>query len=71
MGSFSKEEGSKIASSLIREKQEFQGKIFRTTTGKLYAGYFYTYKDAKIMLKKLKKFQDGTFSEASIKNIQF
>jgi hypothetical protein len=71
MGTFSKEDASKLASSLIREKQEFQGKIFRTTTGKLYAGYFYNFKDAKIMLKKLKKFQDGTFSEASIKNIQF
>ncbi len=71
MGTFSKEDASKLASSLIREKQEFQGRIFRTTTGKLYAGYFYNFKDAKLMLKKLKKFQDGTFSEASIKNIQF
>jgi nitrous oxidase accessory protein NosD len=71
MGTYSKEDASKLASSLIREKQEFQGRIFRTTTGKLYAGYFYNFKDAKIMLKKLKKFQDGTFSDASIKNIQF
>jgi hypothetical protein len=71
MGTFSKEDATRLASSLIREKQEFQGRIFKTTTGKLYAGYFYNFKDAKVMLKKLKKFQDGTFSDASIKNIQF
>ncbi len=71
LGTFSKEDAGKIVSGLIREKQEFQGRIFRTTTGKLYAGYFYNFKEAKSMLKKLKKFQEGTFSEASIKNIQF
>ena len=71
MGTFSKEDAGKAVSGLIRERQEFQGRIFRTTTGKLYAGYFYNFKEAKSMLKKLKKFQEGTFSEASIKNIQF
>lgn len=71
LGSFTKEEASKQGAALIRERQEFQGRIFRTTTGKLYVGFFYNYKDAKLMLKKVKKFQDGIFSDASIKNIQF
>lgn len=71
LGTYSKEEATKLGASLIREKQEFQGRIFRTTTGKLYAGFFYNQKDAKNMLKKIKKFQDGTFSDASIKTIQF
>lgn len=71
LGSFTKEEATKQGASLIREKQEFQGRIFRTTTGKLYVGFFYSKKDAKVMLNKVKKFQDGIFSDASIKNIEF
>lgn len=71
LGNFSREDSTKWAASLIREKQEFQGRIFRTSTGKLYLGYYYDLKEAKAVLKKVKKFQGGAFQEASIKNIQF
>lgn len=71
LGNFSREDATKWAASLIREKQEFQGRIFRTSTGKLYLGYYYDLKEAKVVLKKVKKFQNGPFQDASIKNIQF
>jgi len=71
LGNFSREEATKLAASLIRERQEFQGRIFRTNTGKLYLGYYYDLAEAKAVLKKIKKFQDGVFQEASIKNMQF
>ncbi|MCB1141647.1 MAG: hypothetical protein H7A24_13265 [Leptospiraceae bacterium] len=71
LGNFSKEEATKLAVSIIREKQEFQGRIFRTQTGKLYAGYYYNHREAKAVLKKVKKFRNGVFKDASIKNIQF
>jgi hypothetical protein len=71
LGEFNKEEANKLAVSLMRENQEFQGRVFRTNTGKLYAGYYYSSREAKEVLNKIKKFRNGTFSEASIKTIQF
>ncbi len=72
LGSFNKEEAVHYAASLIKERQEFQGRIFRgTSTGKLFLGYFYDENEAKNALKRVKKFRNGIFAEASIKNIQF
>lgn len=71
IGTFSREEANKWGASLIKDQQEFQGRLFRTSTGKLYLGYYYSVKDAKFVLRKIKKFRGGVFEEASIKNIQF
>lgn len=71
LGSFSLEDANKYAASLIHERQEFQGRVFRTATGKLYLGFYYDLKEAKSVLKKIKKFQGGIFQDAEIKNIQF
>jgi hypothetical protein len=71
LGSFTREEATRLGAALIRERQEFQGRIFRTTTGKLYLGYYYDLNEAKATLKKVRKLQKGSFSDASIKNIQF
>lgn len=71
LGTFSPEEANKYAASLIHERQEFQGRVFRTSTGKLYLGFYYDLKEAKNVLKKIKKFQGGIFQEAEIKNVQF
>ncbi len=71
LGSFTREEATRLGAALIRERQEFQGRIFRTTTGKLYLGYYYELNEAKATLKKVRKLQKGSFSDASIKNIQF
>ena len=71
VGTFSREEANKWGASLIKDQQEFQGRLFRTSTGKLYLGYYYNVKDAKLVLKQIKKFRGGVFEEASIKNIQF
>lgn len=71
IGTFSREEANKWGASLIKDQQEFQGRLFRTSTGKLYLGYYYSVKDAKLVLKQIKKFRGGVFEEASIKNIQF
>ena len=71
IGTFSREEANKWGASLIKDQQEFQGRLFRTSSGKLYLGYYYSVKDAKVVLKQIKKFRGGVFEEASIKNIQF
>ncbi|HMV42413.1 MAG TPA: SPOR domain-containing protein, partial [Leptospiraceae bacterium] len=71
IGTFSREEANKWGASLIKDQQDFQGRLFRTSTGKLYLGYYYNIKDAKLVLKQVKKFRGGVFEEASIKNIQF
>ncbi len=71
LGTFTPEDANKYAASLIHEKQEFQGRVFRTSTGKLYLGFYYDLKEAKNVLKKVKKFQGGIFQEAEIKNVQF
>ena len=60
-----------MGASLIKDQQEFQGRLFRTSTGKLYLGYYYSVKDAKMVLKQIKKIPRWSFEEASIKNIQF
>lgn len=71
LGTFSKDEANKWASILIKEKQEFQGRFFRTGSGKLYLGYYYSLKDANLSLKSLKKLKDGAFEEASLKKVEF
>lgn len=71
IGTFSREEANKWGASLIKDQSDFQGRLFRTSTGKLYLGYYYSMKDAKLVLKQIKKFRGGVFEEASIKNIQF
>lgn len=71
LGNFSIEDANKYAASLIHERQEFQGRVFRTATGKLYLGFYYDLKEAKSVLRKIKKFQGGIFQDAEIKNIQF
>lgn len=71
LGTFSREEANKWASILIKEKQDLQGRFFRTQSGKLYIGYYYSLKDAKLALKSIKKMKDGTFEEATIKNVEF
>lgn len=71
LGTFSPEDANKYAASLIHERQEFQGRVFRTSTGKLYLGFYYDLREAKNVLKKIKKFQGGIFQEAEIKSVQF
>lgn len=71
IGTFSREDANKWGAQLIKERQEFQGRLFRTSTGKLYLGYYYNLKEAKQTLKRVKKFRDGVFEEAGIKNIHF
>ncbi len=71
LGTFSKDEANKWASILIKEKQEYQGRFFRTSSGKLYLGYYYTLKDANLSLKSLKKLKDGAFEESSLKKVEF
>ncbi|MCB1190791.1 MAG: SPOR domain-containing protein [Leptospiraceae bacterium] len=71
IGSFSQEEANKWGKELIKDWQELQGRLFRTSTGKLYLGYFYSYKEAKETLKKIKSFQNGVFEDAAVKKISF
>jgi hypothetical protein len=71
LGTFSKSEANKWASILIKDKQDLQGRFFRTASGKMYIGYYYSLKDAKLSLRAIKKVKDGSFEESSIKNVEF
>lgn len=71
VGNFSNTEANKWGKYLIKQREDFQGRLFRTSTGKLYLGYYYSYKDAKAALKQVQSMNGGMFEEASIKNIQF
>lgn len=71
VGSFNQNDANMIGKKLIEELDEMQGRLFKTSTGKLYLGYFYSYEQAKVALKKIKGIKNLRFEDASIKKIRF
>ncbi|TGN21012.1 hypothetical protein [Leptospira idonii] len=71
VGDFSPEEAVQIGKQLMTKEPSLQGRIFRTSTGKLYAGYFYRMEDAKEALDKITSSVPGVSSEATVKTIRF
>lgn len=71
IGSFSLKDANKWGRFLIKNNQDFQGRLFRTSTGKLYLGYYYDKQSVKQALRYVKKVNGGRFAKAKAKRIKF
>lgn len=71
LGNFPPEKSLPIGNKLIQTKPELQGRLFRTTSGKLYLGYFYSEEEAKKVLSKVKSQSGGIFQGATIKTLEY
>ncbi|GBF50788.1 hypothetical protein LPTSP4_23150 [Leptospira ryugenii] len=70
IGNFSPEEAGKLGKQLMQADPSLQGRIFRTSTGKLYAGYFYRMEDAREALDRISR-QIPYSGDAMVKTIRF
>lgn len=70
IGNFSPEEAVQIGKQLMTSEPSLQGRIFRTSTGKLYAGYFYRMEDARDALDKISA-KIPNAADAMVKTIRF
>jgi len=70
IGNFPPEEAVQIGKQLMLAEPSLQGRIFRTSTGKLYAGYFYRMEDARDALDKISSKLPNA-SDAMVKTIRF
>jgi hypothetical protein len=70
IGDFTPEDAISFGKSLLDRDPSLKGRIFRTSTGKLFAGYYYRMDEAKETLEKLKEMFPN-LSEAQVKTIRF
>ncbi len=70
IGNFSPEEAVQMGKQLMLSEPSLQGRIFRTSTGKLYAGYFYRMEDAREAMDKITA-KIPNASDAMVKTIRF
>nr|WP_243836550.1 hypothetical protein [Leptospira meyeri] len=70
IGDFTPEEAIAVGKQLIDSNPSLRGRIFRTSTGKLFAGYFYRLDDAKETLEAVKS-KLPTLTDAQVKTIRF
>ena len=74
VGEFSLQDANRWARYLIKDKQGFQGRVFRTSSGstrKLYLGFYYERNSVRKALKYIRKMNGGVFRSASVKKMQF
>ncbi|MCE9500126.1 MAG: hypothetical protein K8R21_06470 [Leptospira sp.] len=71
LGTSNPNEAIKFGKTLVSDKPELAGRLFKTSTGKLYLGYFYTSEEAKKTLSILRSKYGKTLDSASIKQVQF
>lgn len=71
IGGYEPAESFRIGKMISSDMPELQGKLFRTSTGKLFAGYFYSQEEAKESLEHLRAFEKDDFTDASIKTVRF
>lgn len=70
IGDFTPEEAVAVGKQLIDTNPSLRGRIFRTSTGKLFAGYFYRLDDAKETLEAVKS-KLPVLTDAQVKTIRF
>nr|WP_244934753.1 hypothetical protein [Leptospira jelokensis] len=70
IGDFSPEEAVTVGKQLLESQPNLRGRIFRTSTGKLFAGYFYRLEDAKETLDAVKG-KLPNLIDAQVKTIRF
>jgi hypothetical protein len=71
VGAYEPAESARVGKLILAEIPEFRGRIFRTSTGKLFAGYFYQWEEAKRALETLRGFEKDDFTTAELKTIRF
>lgn len=69
IGHFAPEESMQIGKNLASQEPRLAGRLFRTSNGRLYAGYFYRMEDAKEALASLQRI--GEFQDLEVKTIRF
>lgn len=70
IGDFSPEEAVSIGKQLIESQPNLRGRMFRTSTGKLFAGYYYRLEDAKEALEAVRG-KLPQLTGAEVKTIRF
>lgn len=70
IGDFTPEEAISVGKQLIESQPNLRGRIFRTSTGKLFAGYYYRLEDAKETLDVVKT-KLPNLTDAQVKTIRF
>ncbi|WCL50347.1 SPOR domain-containing protein [Leptospira sp. GIMC2001] len=71
IGAYEPAESARVGKLILKEAPQFQGRLFRTSTGKLFAGYFYKQDEAKDALKALRAFEKDDFTDADLKTVRF
>lgn len=71
IGSYDPKESVEVGKNILEEAPELKGRIFRTSTGKLFCGYYYKKEDAQRDLNKIRSLEKDDFTLAEIKTIRF
>ncbi|EMO84183.1 hypothetical protein [Leptospira santarosai] len=59
-----------LGKRLLMARSEFKGRIFRSSKGELYLGYFYSEEKAKEALEKIRPLNDPIFHSAKIRSFK-
>ncbi|RHX87959.1 hypothetical protein [Leptospira stimsonii] len=59
-----------LGKRLLMARNEFKGRIFRSSKGELYLGYFYSEEEAKEALEKIQPLNDPAFHSAKVRSIK-
>ncbi|XDD50066.1 hypothetical protein AB3N59_17145 [Leptospira sp. WS92.C1] len=59
-----------LGKRLLMARNEFKGRIFRSSKGELFLGYFYSEEEAKEALEKIQPLNDPAFHSAKVRSLQ-
>ncbi|EMI67264.1 hypothetical protein MAL08_01095 [Leptospira noguchii] len=59
-----------LGKRILMVRNEFKGRIFRSSKGELYLGYFYSEEEAKEALEKIQPLNDPLFHSAKIRTLK-
>ncbi|PJZ58490.1 hypothetical protein [Leptospira barantonii] len=59
-----------LGKRLLMARNEFKGRIFRSSKGELYLGYFYSEDEAKEALEKVQPLNDPAFHSAKVRSLK-
>ncbi|EKO17405.1 hypothetical protein [Leptospira kirschneri] len=59
-----------LGKRILMARNEFKGRIFRSSKGELYLGYFYSEEEAKEALEKIQPLNDPLFHSAKIRTLK-
>ncbi|EMF43505.1 hypothetical protein LEP1GSC067_1270 [Leptospira interrogans serovar Lora str. TE 1992] len=59
-----------LGKRILMARNEFKGRIFRSSKGELYLGYFYSEEEAKEALEKIQPLNDPLFHSAKVRALK-